>query len=56
MICMKPLLMLSYVSSFSLYIFTYMYLYILNASYGNLWASLVAQMVKNLPVMQETRI
>ena len=33
-----------------------MYLYILNASYGHLWASLVAQMVKYLPVMQETQV
>ena len=33
-----------------------MYLYILNASYGHLCASLAAQMVKNLPVMQETRV
>ena len=33
-----------------------MYLYILNASYGHLWASLVAQMVKYLPVMQEAQV
>ena len=36
------------------YIYIYIYIYMYMLIYIYIWASLVAQMVKNLPAMQET--
>ena len=39
-----------------IYIYTYSCIYIYIHIYTYLWASLVAQIVKNLPAMQETQV